>query len=424
MKISLKIFAILTLALLVFECKKKDKETPEPIVTTPSPLATISTTAIDTLTYISFTSGGNITSEGTSAITAVGICWDINPLPTLLKPHTINGAGVGTFHAKATGLLPGTKYYVRAYATNGNGTAYGNELNITTGIDWTLIKSGITYSTLAVSGNSLYGFSTTEIGYSGDDGLTWTNIKNNLGLLSIYSFTVQNSKLYAAGNSGIYVSSNNGGSWSLLGLGLEEISSILFKGSNIFASTSIPSIVYKSTDNGNNWTSVSSGITSSISIGTLVSDGTNIFLGSGTGCYKTTDDGATWVLVNNGLPQNGSYSYAAPLFSVGTDIYLRAVYQPAGSNKGIFKTTNGGSSWSEIFTTGGSSWISDVKYYNNKIYYSFTNNLINGMLSTGVNGGPYTPMNVGINVNTNYNIAIKGTDIFILGGGNIYKYAR
>lgn len=51
--------------------------------------------------------------------------------PTIAGSHTTDGTGKGSFSSSITGLTPGTVYYVRAYATNSAGTAYGNQLMFT-----------------------------------------------------------------------------------------------------------------------------------------------------------------------------------------------------------------------------------------------------------------------------------------------------
>ena len=65
-------------------------------------------------------------------MTARGICWDTLHNPTISNSHTIDGSGIGMFTSYMTGLKPNTTYYVRAYATNSEGTAYGNEVTFTT----------------------------------------------------------------------------------------------------------------------------------------------------------------------------------------------------------------------------------------------------------------------------------------------------
>lgn len=85
-----------------------------------------STTAITSITSTSAASGGAITSDGGSAITAKGVCWSTSPNPVLGAGNfTSNGTGTTTFTSSITGLTPNTTYYVRAYATNAIGTGYG-----------------------------------------------------------------------------------------------------------------------------------------------------------------------------------------------------------------------------------------------------------------------------------------------------------
>ncbi|MBR4453707.1 MAG: T9SS type A sorting domain-containing protein [Bacteroidales bacterium] len=89
----------------------------------------------DTVTSImdsSAVGGGNVINDGKAPVTARGICWDTLPAPTISGKHTVNGSGLGVFISNMTGLTPGTTYYVRAYATNSEGTAYGNEVTFTT----------------------------------------------------------------------------------------------------------------------------------------------------------------------------------------------------------------------------------------------------------------------------------------------------
>lgn len=96
-------------------------------------LPSITTAAISELTGVNAISGGNVTSDGGSPIIARGTVWDTNTAPTVaLTSKTTDGNGVGQFTSKVDLLTKNTKYYVRAYATNAAGTAYGNEIEFTT----------------------------------------------------------------------------------------------------------------------------------------------------------------------------------------------------------------------------------------------------------------------------------------------------
>ncbi|MHB9142711.1 MAG: fibrobacter succinogenes major paralogous domain-containing protein, partial [Paludibacter sp.] len=60
-----------------------------------------------------------------------GVCWNTTGNPTTSNFKTIDGSGNGTFTSSITGLTVNTTYYVRAYATNSTGTAYGSQLSFT-----------------------------------------------------------------------------------------------------------------------------------------------------------------------------------------------------------------------------------------------------------------------------------------------------
>ena len=103
------------------------------IVTDPNPqLPTLTTTEISSIANTTASSGGNITNQGSSAVTARGVCWSTSQNPTIANSKTTNGSGTGAFTSNLTGLTSNTTYYVRAYATNSIGTAYGNQLSFTT----------------------------------------------------------------------------------------------------------------------------------------------------------------------------------------------------------------------------------------------------------------------------------------------------
>lgn len=95
-------------------------------------MPTVTTKAITNISDNKATSGGNVTSDGRSPVSARGVCWAKNEYPTVDGDHTENGTGLGEFTSQLTGLEPGAIYYVRAYATNKMGTAYGDQLMLST----------------------------------------------------------------------------------------------------------------------------------------------------------------------------------------------------------------------------------------------------------------------------------------------------
>ena len=124
---------------------------------TPATIPSVTTSAVTNITDNSATCGGHITSDGGAAITARGVCWSTNQNPTIADYHTPDGSGTGAFTSSITGLSPNTTYYVRAYATNSEGTGYGEQEMFTTIITppivLTLNVSNVTSTTATCNGN-------------------------------------------------------------------------------------------------------------------------------------------------------------------------------------------------------------------------------------------------------------------------------
>lgn len=92
----------------------------------------LTTTSVSGITQTAAVSGGNITNGGGVEVIVRGVCWSTHTVPTLADSKTSNGTGEGSFTSNIAGLTGNTKYYVRAYATNSEGTGYGEELSFTT----------------------------------------------------------------------------------------------------------------------------------------------------------------------------------------------------------------------------------------------------------------------------------------------------
>jgi hypothetical protein len=120
-------------------------------------LAQITTAPVSNITGYNAISGGQITSDGGTTISARGVCWDINPSPDLNDNFTSDGIGIGNFASSLTNLSPITIYYFRAFATNSGGTVYGNEISFTSGANLPSVVTGtssnISYNSASVSGN-------------------------------------------------------------------------------------------------------------------------------------------------------------------------------------------------------------------------------------------------------------------------------
>ena len=100
----------------------------EVIFTTQSGLPTVSTTTVSNVTATSAMAGGMVIDDGGYPVVRRGVCYGTSTQPTISGLHTTDGAGIGEYVSQLTGLTPGATYYYRAYATNGVGTVYGEQM--------------------------------------------------------------------------------------------------------------------------------------------------------------------------------------------------------------------------------------------------------------------------------------------------------
>lgn len=75
---------------------------------------------------------GNVVEDGCGSNVSRGFCYSTNPNPTTSNATVLAGQGIGAFQANLTNLIGQTTYYVRAFATNDAGTAYGNQITFQT----------------------------------------------------------------------------------------------------------------------------------------------------------------------------------------------------------------------------------------------------------------------------------------------------
>jgi uncharacterized protein (TIGR02145 family) len=92
----------------------------------------VTTSTVSSITSNSANAGGIITDDGGSSIISRGVCWGTASNPTTSNFRTTDGTGTGEFVSSLITLNSNTTYYLRAYATNSQGTGYGNQISFTT----------------------------------------------------------------------------------------------------------------------------------------------------------------------------------------------------------------------------------------------------------------------------------------------------
>lgn len=121
----------------------------------------VTTLDVTDITFTTAKSGGVIISDGDTPIIDKGIVWSLNETPTtILGTKTSEGQGSEMFQSNMTNLESNKKYYVRAYARNGKGISYGQEIEFKTQIDsnslpavTTALPENITTNTVKLGGN-------------------------------------------------------------------------------------------------------------------------------------------------------------------------------------------------------------------------------------------------------------------------------
>lgn len=163
---------------------------------------TVTTSPVTNIALTSATSGGNITDDGGSAVISRGVAWSTNQEPTTDDNKTEDGTGTGQFTSELTGLAENTTYYVRAYAVNSEGTAYGelqtfttNEAGMATVV--TSPVSSLTVNSVVAAGNV-----TSDGGHPVTErGVVWSTTEEP---------TLQNNKVAAGSGTGTFTANVTG----------------------------------------------------------------------------------------------------------------------------------------------------------------------------------------------------------------------
>lgn len=148
--IQFSLIVLCLFAILVFQSGcKKDGTNPD------SRTPTVTTGSISGITDTSALAGGEVVTDGGQTVTVRGVCWALTSNPTTANSKTEEGDGEGIFSSPIRGLMPNTLYHVRAYATNSNGTSYGQDVSFTTteALQGTVVDvDGNSYRTVRING--------------------------------------------------------------------------------------------------------------------------------------------------------------------------------------------------------------------------------------------------------------------------------
>jgi uncharacterized protein (TIGR02145 family) len=118
------------LSVFLFSCSNSDS-----VSGTNSSIAVlkVQTYSVENINFTTAKCVGVIT-YGQNVVSAAGVCWSTAPNPTISGLHTteVLSTSSTSFLSNLSPLSANTTYYVRAYATDSNGTVYGSQISFTT----------------------------------------------------------------------------------------------------------------------------------------------------------------------------------------------------------------------------------------------------------------------------------------------------
>lgn len=194
----MKAMAALMLMIMVFAigCRK-------------SQVPTVETTQVSNITITTATIGGFVSSDGGSDVIERGVCWGRNANPTNNSNMINAGQGLGSFSCMLTDLDPATTYYARAYAINGVGVSYGEQVEFTTLDDGGGDEPGQHYQIIvsatdggsATGGGSFLEGATCTVSATAESEYHFDNWSENDSVVSdepTYTFTVSSDRTLVA----------------------------------------------------------------------------------------------------------------------------------------------------------------------------------------------------------------------------------
>jgi hypothetical protein len=221
--------------------------------------------------------------------------------------------------------------------------------------------------TIFINGVDIYaGVENGGVRYSNNNGNTWSDVTNNLGLITVNEFLSSGNTIFAAAGSGVFKTTNNGTSWTPVSFGIYSAANFIkISGNNIYAGKG--GFVYMSTDMGITWSSVWEGVFPGTITDILFHDN-KVFVGSTNRVYVSTNQGVNWnyetvvssvnILQANGntmrVGSNGAYKNTTPTGGWiyeqpwGNATFAFAVvgnFIMHGGNVGIFWSSDNGVTW-------------------------------------------------------------------------------
>ena len=247
------------------------------------------------------------------------------------------------------------------------------------GATWTRLNSGLPNRTVMallidpLTPTTLYvGVDRDGVFKSTDGGATWAAVNTGLANTRIESLAIDPkipSTLYAGtqwqAGGGLFKSTDAGATWTQMGTGLattwvQSLAIDPVTTTTLYAGTAVGGGggVHKSEDGGASW----SGPFLSLTARVLAVDPTTtstVYAGTFNGLFKSTNAGENWADSSSGLP-NLAIDGNNRINAVAVDPAVPATIYAGLRGAGVFKSSDGASSWSKSSTGMFAAWIPAV----------------------------------------------------------------
>jgi photosystem II stability/assembly factor-like uncharacterized protein len=220
-----------------------------------------------------------------------------------------------------------------------------------------------------------------------DGGATWTPLTDQLSTLAsgalaidpsnpaslLYGTGEQNYSLDSDYGDGLFQSPDYGVTWTKIAtraqvgnyvarVGISSVTGVLHVCSDFG--------YLRSTDGGATWTQFRPGGWCNDLVRGAQTPSTWFAGFDGSGIYKSTDDGASWTRLAGGLPASGFQRINLGIADGNASVVYASLINPSGRLFGMYKTTNGGSSWSLLSAT--PNYVCTQGWYDNAVAVSPT----------------------------------------------------
>jgi hypothetical protein len=209
---------------------------------------------------------------------------------------------------------------------------------------------------------------------------------------------------------GLFYSTNQGTNWVYSGLIGEKVRSMAVQGTNIFAGTHTG--VWHSTNNGVSWAATNNGTQTLDYIYAMDTSGIYLLAGGYGGISRTSDGGATWTLETGGLPDM-QYTLVGAFAGSSGNLFCGV------PGIGVFRSTNHGSVWSIVDSiTLGNKAVRALAMADTNLFAGTEG----GVFHSTNNGVSWTEFNLNLGNLHVISLTLKGTKIFAgTSGGGVYE---